>query len=504
MKKLAWFVLLAATALHAQKVASTNAVGPNGAVIGRNFPTNWLYIPVDTNGYLMVNGLGGGGGGGGATLETNGTSNTSQAVLNFTNTSSVTFSNPSGGVEEATVATAAPGTLGIAEPDNTSIGAASGVLSVKSPGGATTVLGFDSAGHFTAYTAGAGISFAGDAIAATGSGSSVTLETNGASNASQTVLNFVNTASAVWTNPSGGTESLAIPTSTTTVLGLGKPDNTTLSVTAGTWNIVSPGANTVLGFNGSNAYTGFTAGTGISLAGGQISTTGSGGITGTLTLNCIPVATGAGTVACSSITDDGTVVSISDSGGIQLTGTTPSKLSLPAGTGSIPSLTANSAGFAAPNTGGTAFLYKLPGTAAAGFIFSAAPATNDGVNESAWSAKSIDIPFAAGEANYGQYTSGTLLASFVMANAGHFTNLHSANTSTTSCTTAPTLNIYDRTASTSGTSLVASTAGSIGGTVADQAQTLVWAAGDTVDIKVQTTGGTCSNIFMVSAMGAEP
>jgi len=51
-----------------------------------------------------------GGGGGGPTIQTNGTDNTSQTVLNFVNTASVTWSNPSGGVEEATaIAGGTPG-----------------------------------------------------------------------------------------------------------------------------------------------------------------------------------------------------------------------------------------------------------------------------------------------------------------------------------------------------------------------------------------------------------
>jgi hypothetical protein len=59
-------LLWVADRLEAQKVASTNSQGPAGSLIGRNYPTNWLYVPVDSLGYLMVDGLGGGGGGGGS------------------------------------------------------------------------------------------------------------------------------------------------------------------------------------------------------------------------------------------------------------------------------------------------------------------------------------------------------------------------------------------------------------------------------------------------------
>ena len=67
----------------------------------------------------------------------------------------------------------------------------------------------------------------------------------------------------------------------------------------------------------------------------------------------------------------------------QGTGTTPSALSLPSGTGSIPALAAGSAGFAAPVSGGTPYLIKFPATITAGIPTLATPGTADGVNESA-------------------------------------------------------------------------------------------------------------------------
>ena len=71
------------------------------------------------------------------------------------------------------------------------------------------------------------------------------------------------------------------------------------------------------------------------------------------------------------------------SGGFNSSGTTPARSSLTAGTGNIPALAANSAGFAAPASGGTSYLFKLPATVTGGVFFGAAPATGDGVNESA-------------------------------------------------------------------------------------------------------------------------
>ena len=100
-------------------------------------------------------------------VQTNGAGNASQTVLNFTDTATVKFTNPSGGVESATVPTASNSALGVAECDGTTITCPAGVFSA-SP--------------------------------------SLAVQTNGTPNTSQTVLNHVDTASVKWSNPSGGIE----------------------------------------------------------------------------------------------------------------------------------------------------------------------------------------------------------------------------------------------------------------------------------------------------------
>jgi hypothetical protein len=124
---------------------------------------------------------------------------------------------------------------------------------------------------------------------------------------------------------------------------------------------------------------------------------GSGNTTSTsLTTNCLTKANGPNSIISSALCDDGTTATYTGTGGMKAasftgTGTTPTAFSLPAGTGSIPALPANSGGFAAPVTGGTAYLIKLPATITAGIPHYAAPATGDGVNESAMTVSKIAL-----------------------------------------------------------------------------------------------------------------
>ena len=70
------------------------------------------------------------GGGSGITIETNGAPNLSQKLLNFVDTPTIKFTNPSGGIENAACATTTPSTLGCSQPDNSTITiSSSGVLS---------------------------------------------------------------------------------------------------------------------------------------------------------------------------------------------------------------------------------------------------------------------------------------------------------------------------------------------------------------------------------------
>ena len=125
------------------------------------------------------------------------------------------------------------------------------------------------------------------------------------------------------------------------------------------------------------------------------STCGSGGGGNTtstsLTSGQITVANGANSIVNSLLSDNGTSLNYTGSGGFTITSSTPGAGSFTAGAGSIGALPANSGGFAAPASGGTAYLYKLPATASAGVLHSAATATNDGVLESALTSGPVNL-----------------------------------------------------------------------------------------------------------------
>ena len=165
----------------------------------------------------------------------------------------------------------------------------------------------------------------------------VTLSTAGAA------TNFLNQAGG-YTVPAG---TYTLPTATSSVLGGVKPDGTTITNTGGAISVTNPFNPTSVAITG-----------------------------GTIDGSCIGCTTPAA----------GTFTSVTTSG------TTPGAYKLVAGTGSIAALPANSAGFAAPATGGTSYLFKLPATIpGAGILHNAATATADGVNESAVTSSAVSL-----------------------------------------------------------------------------------------------------------------
>jgi hypothetical protein len=134
-------------------------------------------------------------------------------------------------------------------------------------------------------------------------------------------------------------------------------------------------------------------GTTITCTAGVIAaTTASGTVThtsGALTTGLFMLGHGAADSIVTAHLDDG----VTNSGKItssepivapsfSTNGSTPGVLGVVAGSGSIATLPSNAAGFAAPVSGGTSYLIKMPATISAGMLVTAAPGTGDGVNES--------------------------------------------------------------------------------------------------------------------------
>lgn len=103
----------------------------------------------------------------------------------------------------------------------------------------------------------------------------------------------------------------------------------------------------------------------------------------------------------------------------------------------------------------------------------------------------------------GDYTTSTpVLWMTTASGAGHFNNLYCTVETLNggSCSTAPTVNVFDASTSNTGTALTCSATAQSVGTISSQAQTLTWKAGDVIGIYISTVGGTCvAPLFAVSA-----
>lgn len=114
---------------------------------------------------------------------------------------------------------------------------------------------------------------------------------------------------------------------------------------------------------------------------------GSGTINSGVT-NVIPKYTASTTLDDSLLSDDGTTLAYTGTGGVSataftITGTMGGQSSWQAGTGNQNALPSNSAGFVAPTTGGTSYLIRFPATITAGIPLFGTPGTVDNVNQSA-------------------------------------------------------------------------------------------------------------------------
>jgi hypothetical protein len=160
---------------------------------------------------------------------------------------------------------------------------------------------------------------------------------------------------------------------------------------------------------------------------------------------------------------------------------------------------------------GTAVGYQYGGTG-----LTAAPATSGSAltmttaGVSSWASEQSVVP--GGVNIYGFLPVGTVISAIKTTNAGHFTALdcNNVNLQGGTCTTAPTVNVYDG-ATNIGTALTCSpTAQATRGTTTSNAQTLAFAAGDIIGIYISTAGSACgasaaaSPLFSVMATITQP
>jgi hypothetical protein len=225
---------------------------------------------------------------------------------------------------------------------------------------------------------------------------------------------------------------------------------------------------------------------------------------GSLTALSIPVASGPSTVVNSLLQDSGNTLTYTGSGGMQIIATTPGKIAMLAGTGSIPALPNNSAGFAAPTSGGTPYLLKLPNTITQGFLLAGAPGTGDGVNESAVTTQHLEFPISTGTGQWGQFgtTSPVPLASYTAANAGHVITLTAVYAGGATCAIGPTVGIYDNT--TLGFAVTGAIASQPVGTVTVSSGSMSFGRGDVLTLAVEGTTGNCPGYYNVIATVEEP
>ena len=442
-----------------------------------------------------------GGGGGGSTIEVNGAGLISSATANFINSAAtdgltLTFTNPSAG----NIQLGFTGTLTNAGLTNsaitiggTSVSLGGSTSSFPSPGaiGGTT----PSTGAFTTLSATTSVTDGGltpgdcvqastggllvttGAACGTGGGSGPTVQTGGVNNISQVLLNFTNTGSIGFTNPSGGVESAAL---------------------------ISPGASELLWFNGSNAYAGLTLGTGLSVSGGALNVSS---VTGSGTATYLPLWTSGTAQGNSHITDNGSQITSSEP--IAVSSSLPGELVLTAGTGSLPALGSNEVAYMGPATGGTSYARQPVNTASStgGVELWGAPTTINGQNaiQSTWFHPEATI--GSGVGTFGATPLYTVIATTVANNNGHFTNLSvSTLTAGSGCTTPPVFAVFaNNNSNPSSYYVTASTSETYQTSPVTVAQALAFTAGQNIGIVMEGAGSGCTTAqFVAGATYVEP
>jgi hypothetical protein len=203
----------------------------------------------------------------------------------------------------------------------------------------------------------------------------------------------------------------------------------------------------------------------------------------------------------SSITDNGTTVTSTDTGGyvapvFVANGTTAGFMDFPQGSTSAavaPCNTANSICWQAPASVTSQFRV-MAGAPASGFSL-----WTNSSGTMTETISGVDGTISAGPALFGSSAVNTVVAQTVAAYAGHFTNLVITSSLGGTCTTAPTFNVFDGTTNT-GTAKLATATTQTKGTATSQTQTQTFAAGDLIGIYISIAGATCTtDTWAVSA-----
>lgn len=496
----------------ASNVGTTTIYGPN-IIIRALAPAGPGCVYSDNTGLLSV--VSCGGGGSGPILQVNGSALASSTTVNFENGTNVTVANPSAGnisfsVTSLPMTNVASGTStgtllvgtggSLAASGSGSITATAVPFSGVSAGtngnalviGSGGTLAVSGSGTIAATTAAAlagtptlcstgsaptGILANGNATgcqAISGGGGGATLQTNTVNNASQTLLNFTNSASIAFTNTSGGIETAAL---------------------------ISTGNSTLMGFNSSGTLTGFTLGTGLSFSGSTLNVTS---LSGSGTTNAVPKWATSSSLGNSALSDNGTTVSSTEP--FSITSSLPGAIDLVSGTGTLPTQTANSYGFIGPATGGTVYEMQFPNSPSStgGVMSFGAPATVNGRNVITAIQIHPEFTITSGVGTFGANGLYAVLASTVANNAGHFTEI-SVTTLTpgSGCTTPPQFQVFDVNANSA--AITASTTETYQNNPTKLAVTLPFSAGDNIGIIVSTAGATCPTAqFAVNAQAEIP
>lgn len=193
------------------------------------------------------------------------------------------------------------------------------------------------------------------------------------------------------------------------------------------------------------------------------------------------------------------------SGPFYVTGSGPGAFSLPYGTGSLAyTVPPNSVGWHAPtSTGGAQYLFTPPPSWTGGYLYAAATATGSDTSPQAVISPvaHFEFPLTTGSGLWGEYGGNVPLATFTATNSGHIVKLTIAYGGGATCTTGPTIGVYDNT--TLGFTVTGAIATQAIGTVLTTTGSQAYSAGDVISIGTDGAGN-CAGAYTATATLQEP